>query len=206
MGRVDVVVLGAAIVVMGCATARNEEPQPSSPSGVSRRASEKTPAPRVHTLSVDGRMPAQRLGAALADRARELGVQGPVAFVWGDLTPPPQGARAAEIRADGIVLRGFLVPEAHEVDMGQLASEIHNVVMVGCDRRGLYAGHPSGPGRHPIDFSLESADTRRDGREIFAFVSILPGDLDEGVSSGQIVAELQKLPTRVRYAVMALSG
>lgn len=203
MSRVDVVILGAVIVVMGCATTRKEEPEPTSAPRLSRAA---TPPPRVHSMPVDANAPADELGARLAERAREIGVASPAAFVWGDVVPPPPGARRVELRAGSATLAGYLVPEAHSIDMGQLASGIHQVVMVGIDERGLYGSHPSGPGRQRLDFVRDDAETRREAEETFAFVSLAPGDLERGVSSGYVLSLLEKLPSRVRYAVMALPG
>ena len=135
-----------------------------------------------------------------------IGVAGPTAFVWGDVSPAPSGARRIEIRAGNTSVQGFLIPSAHEVDMGQLAPGIHNVVMVGCDDRGLYGSHPSGPGRHRIEFGAADGELEREAREIFGFVSLMPGDVSEGVTSGQVLSLLKELPSRVRYAVMALPG
>lgn len=201
MSRVDVVILGAVIVVMGCATTPKEEAQPAS-----RLSRPERPIvqPRVHVLTLDARTPARALGSELAARATELGVAGPTAFVWGDVSPAPSGARRIEIRAGNTSVQGFLIPSAHEVDMGQLAPGIHNVVMVGCDDRGLYGSHPSGPGRHRIEFGAADGELERESREIFGFVSLMPGDVSEGVTSGQVLSLLKELPSRVRYAVMAL--
>lgn len=204
MSRVDVVILGAVIVVMGCAGTQKEEPQPASAPRVSRVARPTAPPPRTYAMTVDARAPAAELGHELAARAREIGVSGQVAFVWGDVAPVPPNARRVELRAGEARVPGFLVPEAHEVDMGQLAADIHNVVMVGCDDQGLYGSHPSGPGRHRIDFGASDAEARREAQELFAFVSIMPGDISARLTSGQVVSLLQQLPTRVRYAVLAL--
>ncbi|MBK8995377.1 MAG: hypothetical protein IPM35_06405 [Myxococcales bacterium] len=204
MSRVDVVILGAVIVVMGCASAQKEEPQPASSPRLSRSSRPTPPPPRTYPISLDARAPATELGQALAERAREIGVSGQVAFVWGDVVPAPPNARRVELRAGSASVPGFLVPEAHEIDMGQLAPDIHNVVMVGCDEQGLYGSHPSGPGRHRIDFSVSDAETRREAHEVFAFVSIMPGDVSSRLTSGQVVSLLGQLPTRVRYAVLAL--
>ncbi len=201
MSRVDVVILGAVIVVMGCAATPKEEARPTA--GLSRP---ERPAvePRVHLVSLDARAPANTLGSELAARAAEIGVTGPTAFVWGDVSPVPPGARRVEIRAGSASLRGFLIPSAHEVDMGQLATGIHDVVMVGCDDRGLYGSHPSGPGRHRIELGATDPELRREASESFAFVSVMPGDLSDSVTFGQVVSLLHDLPSRVRYAVMAL--
>lgn len=203
MSRVDVVILGAVIVVMGCASTQKEPPSASRTSRAVRSAA---PPARTYSVSVDERAPAAELGSRLTERAREIGVEGPTAFVWGDVTPLPSNARRLEVRAGSAVLSGFLLPDAHEMDMGQLASGIHNVVMVGCDERGLYGSHPSGPGRHRIELGPSDAETRRQAEELFAFVSVMPGDVTEGVTSGQVVSLLRQLPSRVRYAVMALPG
>jgi len=203
MSRVDVVILGAVIVVMGCATVQKEGPQPTSRSRVARAPSV---APRVRRLAVDGRAPAHELGARLSAGARALGVSGSVAFVWGDVAPVPSGAERVELRADGVSVSGYLVPNAHEVDMGQLAEGIHDVLMVSCDERGLYGTHPSGRGRTRLELGVADAEARREAEETFAFVSLMPGDLPGGATSGQILGLLAELPTRVRYAVLALPG
>ena len=203
MSRVDVVILGAVIVVIGCATTPKEEIQPASSPRLSRAAPPAVP-PRVHMISIDARAPAAQLGAQLAARIGDLGVSGPAALVWGDVSPLPPGARRVEIRAGAAAVRGFVVPDAHEVDMGQLAPGIHNVVMVGLDERGLYGSHPSGPGRHRIDAAANDDESRRAALESFAFVRVMPGDVSESLTAGQVVSLLETLPTSVRYAVLAL--
>jgi hypothetical protein len=196
--RVDVVVLGAVVVVMGCATAQKEEARPASSPRQARAAE---PPDRVLALRVDAAASAVGLGAQLSDRARSVGVAGRVAFVWGDVRPAPPGARPAEIQAGGARVRGYLVPGAHELDMGELAAGIREVVVVGCDERGLYGTDPSGPGRSRLDSAPPDPGS---AEETFAFVSLQPGDLSGEVSSARLVSLLEQLPRRVRYAVLAL--
>lgn len=196
---------GTFVVVVGCASTRKEEPQPV---GMARtpRTADSTPAPdRARELGVDPDLPADALGKSLAAQARGMGVETPIAFVWGDISPIPDGARRARVRSGSAKLDGWLVPAAHNVDMGKLAPEIHNVVMVGCEKDHLYGSHPSGPGRHPIDFAHDDAETQREAHELFAFVSVEPGDVNDAATAGDVIALLEKLPTRVRYAVMGLA-
>ena len=196
---------GAFVVVVGCASTRKEEPQPLGMVRTPREADSATAPERTRELAVDPKLPADALGPTLATRARGLGIEAPVAFVWGDISPLPDGARRARLSAGPSKLDGWLVPAAQNVDMGKLAPEIHDVVMVGCEKHHLVGSHPSGPGRHRIDFTNDDAETRREAHELFAFVSVEPGDVNDAATAGDVIALLEKLPTRVRYAVMGLS-
>jgi len=89
--------------------------------------------------------------------------------------------------------------------MGKLADGIENVVMVQCERTQLLAGHPSGPERAPLELPKEETGSQRESG-LFAFVSLEPGDVADDATSGDVVALLSRLPSRVRYAVMGLPG
>ncbi len=204
--RIELVMVGAMVVVVGCATARREEPAPQ-PLGIARSPWNRDLAgpavpERVHHLDVSPELPAGELGKALGDRARAIGVEAPIAFVWGDVKPVPAGARRAEIRAQGSRVSGWLVGSANSIDMGQLAPDIHDVVLVSAEKNQLFASHPSGSVRSPLDLELRDAESRRD--EVFAFVSLEPGDIGPEARAGEVLALLDRLPGRVRYAVMAL--
>jgi hypothetical protein len=201
MRRTLLVVAGFAWIV-GCAATRQEEPapQPAAPPAAAARA----PAAHVARIQVDPSLPADALGPVLARHAGELGLPRAVAFIWGDASEPP-GARRVAIEAGGARIEGWLVGGAQQVDMGKLADGIDNVVMVKCDKTQLLAGHPSGPGRIPLDFPEQDTDGQRESG-IFAFVSLEPGDVADDATSGDVVALLSRLPSRVRYAVIGLPG
>lgn len=181
------------VLVLGCATVRKEEP----PRPISRAE----PSPAQRPLELDPSMPGDALGQEISRQVRAKGVPGPVAFVWGDALPPP-GALEIELRAGEERLSGWLVGAAHEVDMGRLAQGVRDVVVVSCDESRLYAARPPEPARLPLDLDRSSAEDQ----EIFAIVSLEPGDVSDAATSQDVIGLLRKLPGRVRYAVMGLPG
>jgi len=156
-------------------------------------------------LEIDGTSDGDSFGANLGRRASELGVAGPAALIWGDATPPP-GARAVSVRVGESSIEGWLVGSAQHIDMGQLASEMHDVVLIGIEKRHLVASHPSGPGRFRFDLDREGDESQRRAVDTFALVSVEPGDVADDSTAQEVVALLTRLPQRVRYVVMPLPG
>jgi len=202
MARADVVILGAVIVVMGCASTQVEEPSPLARSSQANPRATRIGA-RIHTARVEAAVPARELGGRIQERARELGLSGPVAFVWGDVSPAPAESTRLELVVGGRHLSGWLVPEAHQVDMGTLASGIHDVIMVGAEAKGLYGHAPGLGGRIELDGAHVAW---REPERTFALVSLMPGDVSAELDSGDLVAMLERLTPRVRYSVMPLPG
>jgi hypothetical protein len=201
MRRTLLLMAGFAWIV-GCATTRQEEPSPR-PVAPPRAATE-APRPELTRIEVDPALPADALGSVLSRRATALGLPASVALVWGD-APELPGAQRVAIESGGSRLEGWLVGGAQNVDMGKLADGIHNVVVVRCEKRRLLAGHPSGPGRTPLELPQADARGQRE-TDLFAFVSLEPGDVADDATSGDVVALLSRLPNRVRYAVLGLPG
>jgi hypothetical protein len=194
MMRIEWVAFAAVGLVIGCASTRREEAvaRPASVAHSSAHPVEADPpASGVRArLEVDPEMPADELGRA---------------FVWGDVSPPPSSRRAT-IRTDGATVDGYLVGAAQEVDMGKLAPDIHDVVMVGCEKDRLVGSHPSSPEHFPIELDASATpDGARAAHDIFAFVSVEPGDVADEARARDVLALLGRLPSRVRYAVMGLS-
>jgi hypothetical protein len=145
------------------------------------------------------------MGEVIAREARSAGVAAPAALIWGDLAALPDGARRVRIRSGQAKLDAWLVPAAHQVDMGRLASDVHDVLFVHCGRRNLWASRASEQERVRIDFEHEADErTRTESHELFAFVNSDPGDISDRATSENVVALLERLPTRARYAVMGL--
>ncbi len=186
-------------IIVGCAQ-RPSQRDPA-PTATSPASAENTAAEHAATLAVRGDATLQALQSELSHEARARGLGPTVAFIWGDVTRVP-GAEPVHITARGATLDGWLVGGAHEIDVGKLAPEIENIAIVHVDKRGLFASHPSGPGRHHIDLDgPHDAESDREARVVFAMIDVETG---HDVRAENAVAWLSKLSGWVRYGVMAL--
>jgi hypothetical protein len=183
-------------VVIGCAKGpTNREATPNvAPAPV---ATEK----RTPTVALERDTSLRVLEWRLAHAARVHGLGKTVAFVWGDVAPLP-GSIPVHITAEGKTLDGWLVGGAHELDVGKLAPDIENISLVEVEQRGLFASHPSAPGRHRIDLDgPHDSESRREARVVFAMVD---GESGHDVAADNAVEWLGKLSGWVRYGVLAL--
>jgi hypothetical protein len=163
----------------------------------------KTPAAVVSapTVALERDTSLRVLEWRLAREAKQRGLGKTVAFVWGDVTPLP-GAIPVHITTEHKTLDGWLVGGAHELDVGKLAPDIENISLVQVDDRGLFASHPSAPGRQQIDLDgPHDSESRHQARVVFAMVD---GDSGHDVRADDAVAWLGKLSGWVRYGVLAL--
>jgi hypothetical protein len=194
----------AVVTALGCASTRRQEPAPKPASAVPDAAANDNGSVALE-VALDPELRADRLGSVIAHQARSAGVAAPIALVWGDIGAIPEGAKRVRVRSGSAKLDGWLVPSAHQVDMGRLASDVHDVVLVHCGRKNLWASRLSEPERVRIDFEHESDENGlHPSRQTFALVTADPGDVSERAVSENIVALLDRLPTRTRYAVMGL--
>lgn len=190
---------GAALatgVVIGCAqrsTARDAAPTTTATVAASAEHAPTVVLERDTSLRV--------LEWRLAREARAHGLGKTVAFVWGDVSPLP-GSVPVHITTEKKTLDGWLVGGAHELDVGKLAPEIENISLVAVEDRGLFASHPSAPGRQRIDLDgPHDYESRRQARVVFAMVD---GESGHDVAAENAVDWLGKLSGWVRYGVLAL--
>lgn len=183
-------------VVLGCAqrpSNRDAEPRQAPKPAL---ASAHTP-----TVALEQNTSLRVLEWRLAHEARQHGLGKTVAFVWGDVSPLP-GSIPVHITTEHESLDGWLVGGAHELDVGKLAPEIENISLVEVEGRGLFASHPSAPGRQRIDLDgPHDYESRRQARVVFAMVD---GESGHDVPADDAVDWLGKLSGWVRYGVLAL--